>query len=168
MRNLFILGSILLIVLFTACGGDSTKGEDTAAEAASAKTQVSPQKKGLPTLPDVTMQLLIDSVDYIDYVFYELDFSMSLDNEQGVKYSLAKISGNPAELVDACKPIGRIFYQIKGRNAAEADLYFSQGCTYLVFMEDNAPVYANAMSDVGKTFLNNQFAAIMKGYQPIQ
>ena len=166
MRFLQIPGWGILTTLLLACGGEQpTQAEQPITPESEQKVS---QSKSLPTLPDATMQLLIDSVDYIDYVFYELDFSMSLDNEQGVKYSLAKISGSPAERVDACKPIGRIFYQIKGRNAAEADLYFSQGCTYLVFMEDNAPVYANEMSDVGKTFLNNQFAAIMKGYQPIQ
>jgi len=136
-------------------------------DSASAKTQ-EPANEGLPTLPNALMQSLVDSADYVDYLFYEMEFSMSMDNKQGVMYALSKIGEQPAVLNPSCKPIGRIFYQIKGRNAAEADLYFSQGCTYMVFMKDNVPVYANSMSEVGKQFLNNQFSAIMKNYQAIE
>jgi hypothetical protein len=160
----------LCFALFTlACGdrgNESTKGGGEEVSA-SAKT---PQAKGnsLPVIPNELMQSLVDSADYVDYLFYNMDFSMSMDNKQGIMYSIANIGEQPAEMSAACKPIGRIFYQIKGRNAAEADLYFSNGCTYLVFMKDNAPVYANSMSEVGVAFLNNQFAAIMKDYQPIE
>ncbi len=152
-----------------ACGGKGNDSADVGSEAVSASAKTS-QTDGnrLPVVPNELMQRLIDSTDYVDYLFYEMDFSMSMDNKQGIMYSIAKIGEQPAQMNAACKPIGRIFYQIKGRNAAEADLYFSQGCAYLIFMKDNAPIYANSMSEVGKAFLNNQFAAIMKDYQAVE
>ncbi|MFK8057431.1 MAG: hypothetical protein AB8F78_15000 [Saprospiraceae bacterium] len=161
--------SLLFTLLILACGGkDSAEGQDNVIEeSASAKTP-EPENGALPRIPNELMQALVDSADYVDYLFYEMDFSMSMDNKQGVMYALAKIGEAPAPINASCKPIGRIFYQIKGRNAAEADLYFSAGCTYLVFMKDNAPIYANSMSEVGKKFLNNQFGAIMKNYVPIE
>jgi len=163
--SLFLFSVLFLI----GCGGkDAASNQETVdADSASAKTSEK-KTEGMQTIPNELMQVLVDSTDYVDYLFYDMDFSMSMDNKQGIMYALAKIGDTPAQLNPACKPIGRMFFQIKGRNAAEADLYFSQGCTYLVFMKDNAPVYANSMSDVGKTFLNNQFGAIMKDYQAIE
>lgn len=168
-RYALIATFCLSIAFNTACNGNEKTPEQDSelVDSASAKTS-EPAKGGLPTIPNALMQTLVDSADYVDYLFYELEFSMSMDNKQGVMYALSKIGDASPTLNPACKPIGRIFYQIKGRNAAEADLYFSQGCTYLVFMENNVPVYANTMSDVGITFLNNQFAAIMKNYVPIE
>ena len=162
----FLLFATLVLL---ACNGKdrAPKNEE---EVVKMKVEEVPaaENVGLPMIPNALMQVLIDSTDYVDYLFYDMDFSMSMDNKQGVMYSLAKIGEKPAPLNATCKPIGRIFYQIKGRNAAEADLYFSKGCTYLVFMKENSPVYANSMSEVGKTFLNNQFSAIMKDYQTIE
>ena len=160
---------LLFALFFMACNGGETSAGQGSEVAGSASAKTPEQKEGqLPRVPNELMQNLVDSADYVDYLFYELEFSMSMDNKQGVMYAISKIGENSPNLNPSCKPIGRIFYQIKGRNAAEADLYFSQGCTYMVFMKDNVPVYANEMSDVGKTFLNNQFGAIMKNYIPIE
>jgi len=160
---------LILALSLIACNGKDSAIEN-GGDLASVPVEQAPAAKsvGLPRIPNSLMQVLIDSTDYVDYLFYDMDFSMSMDNKQGVMYSLAKIGEEPASISGTCKPIGRVFYQIKGRNAAEADLYFSKGCTYLIFMKDNSPVYGNSMSEVGKTFLNNQFAAIMQNYQAIE
>jgi len=166
-NHLYFLAFFML--LFVACNGTDTTAKQLESNADSAVAKTPETKPGeLPRIPNDLMQALVDSADYVDYLFYEMDFSMSMDNKQGVMYALAKIGDVAAPIKPSCKPIGRIFYQIKGRNAAEADLYFSQGCAYLVFMKDNKPVYANSMSEVGKKFLNNQFAAIMNNYVPVE
>jgi len=166
LSTVLFLFSVLFFTTCTSKQSDVEKSKEVEGTAVAKTTTAKAQ--GLPKIPNSLMQKLIDSTDYVDYLFYDMDFSMSMDNKQGVMYSLAKIGDEVAPVSPTCKPIGRIFYQIKGRNAAEADLYFSKDCTYLVFMKDNAPVYANRMSEVGKTFLNNQFSAIMQNYQAIE
>ena len=157
----------LTLFLFTAvfaCGSEQASTESTPVERAPAT-----EPEGFPRLQAEGMQLLLDSVDYIDYVFYELEFSMSMDNASGIQYALAQIGPEPALRKAGCKPIGRVFYQIKGRNAMAADMFFSQGCTYFEFIEGNKVVAANEMSAVGKEFLNNQFGQIMgEKYQRVE
>lgn len=151
-------GALLAASLLVACGQGDTSRAAGAAEPA-----------GPPRLPLTQMQRLVDSVDYVDYLFHELDFSMSLDDERGIKYALAQIGEEAARPAQGCQPIGRIFYQIEGRVAAQADLYFSAGCTYLAFVDDaGAVTHANEMSPVGEDFLNNQFAQLIDGYRPVQ
>jgi len=128
------ISSYLLFLFFTffilACGDKGNNTHQTGDEKASASAKTSQSKvNGLPVVPNELMQQLIDSSDYVDYLFYEMEFSMSMDNKQGIMYSIASIGEKAAEMNAACKPIGRIFFQIKGRNAAEADMYFSKGCT---------------------------------------
>ncbi len=147
--------------LLLACGGDEIPQAQTEQE------QIEPAASAVPMLPQELMQKLVDSVDYIDFVYYTYEFSMSMDNQRGIQYTLAMIGEEPAQRSATCKPIGRIFFQIAGRNAASAQLYFTEGCTYLEFLEDEQLAYANNISDVGKDFLNNQFSQLVQDYQAI-
>ena len=153
------LAACLSALLLAACGADGERASE----------QVAGAPPGPPRLPRAEMQRLVDSVDYVDYLFHELDFSMSLDDERGVRYALAQIGEEAAVPAATCKPIGRIFYQISGEVVAQADLYFSAGCTYVAFVDDaGAVTYVNEMSDVGEDFLNNQFAQLIDGYRPVE
>lgn len=155
---------LCLLSIVGACGSGDAPPTD-----ADATPPPAPASAEFPRLQPAQMQALVDSVDYIDYVFYELEFSMSMDNASGIQYALAQIGPESARRRPGCKPIGRVFYQIKGRNAMAADMFFSQGCTYFEFVEGNTVVAANEMSEVGKEFLNNQFGQIMgEGYQRVE
>ena len=154
----------LLTAACLACGGDAP-ADPAGGQVAGAPA---PAAAPLPRLPDAQMQRLVDSVDYIDYLFYEFEFSMSLDDDKGVKYAIAQIGAESAVPREACRPIGRVFYQISGRTAAEADLFFSPGCTYLTFFDASGEVaHVNAMSEVGKDFFNHQFAQLIDDYAPV-
>ena len=156
------LAAPLVLILCAVCGGPPPEAVESNAPPAGTTLDYA-------RLPDAEMQRLVDSVDYIDYLFYEFEFSMSLDEDKGIKYAIAQIGEDPATPRATCRPIGRVFYQISGRTAAEADLYFSPGCTYLTFLDDAGGVaYANAMSAVGKDFFNNQFAQLIDDYQPVR
>ena len=123
---------------------------------------------GIPIFPASRMQDLVDSVDHVDYLFYDLDFSMSMDQQPGINYAIATIGDTPAKLDANCKPIGRIFYEVQGRTAASAQLYFSPGCAYLSFVNDAGDIlYASEVSPVGKDFLNQQFGQIIPNYVPV-
>lgn len=148
---------LLLASLLVGCGDEATQ-----------RDVVPPGREAPGRLPDAEMQRLVDSVDYVDLLFHELAFSMSLDDAKAVQYAIAHIGERPADPAPGCAPIGRVFYQISGRAAAEADLYFSPGCTYLAFVDDAGAVeYANVLSDLGKEFYNNQFSRLIDGYTPV-
>ncbi len=145
---------VLLGVALVACGNGGGSGE--------AKTTRTPR------FPADQLTALLDSCDYVDLVFYELDFSMSMSDPRGVKYALAFIGQTSAIRADTCEAIGRMFYQIRGRNAAEADIFFSEGCTYLEFYEGGRVVYANAFSEAGLDFFNGQFERLLPNFTPLE
>ena len=154
--------------LLLAFGPLAACGTEEAAPVASAAPAAEAAVAATPRLPRAAVQRLVDSVDHVDYLFYDLEFSMSLDEERGIRYGLAQIDEHTTALAADCRPIGRVIYQIGGRIAAEADLYFAPGCTAFAFVgEDGAVAHVNAMSEVGKAFFNNQFAQLVDGHQPV-
>jgi len=150
MKLLQILSIALVGLLAMQCG-DSTTENTTPAPV----TQV--QADTFPSIPIPKLQDLWENCDYIDYVFYQLPISMSLDQDNSIKYALSHISSSGAPKKPECKSIGRVFYQVKGENQEEAELYFSEGCTFFVFLENGKPKYGNYMTPTGAQYLNNTF-----------
>lgn len=155
------LVAIPLLVGLAACQNPEKQNHERAAEPETSAPSTAAQPT-LPSIPLETVEYLWANCDYVDYVFYDLPISMSLDNQRSVQYVLQHISDAPAPLLPECKPIGRIFYQVKGENALMADLYFSQGCTYFVFLENDKPKYANYMTEKGVAYLNDNFKQAQK------
>ena len=90
---------------------------------------------------------------FIDYIFYDLPFSISQDNQPSIHANLKLISSGALDNLPLnCKPIGREFFQINGEIVHEADLYFSDGCYGYVFLKDGKPIYANKLTEAGMTF----------------
>lgn len=121
-----------------------------------AKEELSPV---IPGLPMEIMQSMIADCDFIDYIFYELPFSLSQGDDPAIKSSLSFIGKIPEdfrEIPPMCeKAIGRIFFQAKGETLAEADIYFSSGCFFYLFMKDNKPAYVTKISEAGINFYWN-------------
>ena len=156
---------LALSILITACGSNNSQEETTTttpapSEQAQKTPATTPDLEPLPSLPMVTLEYLWNNCDFIDYVFYELPISMSLDNQKTIQYVLGHIAEDPAPLRPQCKSIGRIFYQVDGENVLEADMYFSEGCTYLAFREGGEVKYANYMTQDGVNYLNNNFQQV--------
>jgi len=110
----------------------------------------------LPSIPPASMNQLFNEGTYIDYIFYNLPFSISQDDKPSIHSNLGLISrerlgGIPQD----CKPIGREFFHIGGTIAYEADIYFQDGCYGYVFLKDKKPVYANKVSEAGMKFYTN-------------
>lgn len=104
------------------------------------------------SIPDSTMQRLWNECDYIDFVFYNLSYSMSQDQQSDIRSTLRHVSRKPADTKPDCNPLGRIFFQIEGENAVQADIFFSPECRYFIFYKDNKKTYANAMTPAGIQF----------------
>jgi hypothetical protein len=146
----YLLSLLLAAALFSACGQDKkpeTQSPTPAAAAAPAAT--------LQSLPIERLEYLWENCDFIDYVFYTLPLSMSLDNKPSIQNALTHVASEPAPLLPQCKSIGRLFFVVKGENVEMAELYFSPGCTYYVWLKDDKPAYSNYMTPQGVQYLNN-------------
>lgn len=148
--NKIIPFCFLLIFALAACGdhaGKKTVENKTSAAVKSGKVI------SLPALPSEDMQRLYEECDYTDYIFHYLPFSISQGEKAAVIKNLSFISPDAAgEVTLTCKPMGREFFHIKGEIEYEADVYFEDGCQYIVFMKGNTPIYLNKISEAGKKF----------------
>ncbi len=107
----------------------------------------------LPPLTQAEVTKLYDKVDYIDYLFYNMPFSVSQNEKDGITTNISFITADPAKQVSsACKPIGRIFYDIKGNTYLTADIYFSKDCKFYVFLKDDKPFASALLNADGHNF----------------
>ncbi|MEK7254108.1 MAG: hypothetical protein AAB316_05140 [Bacteroidota bacterium] len=142
--HLLVIASFLLLF---ACQQE----KQAASQAPPAATQapVAAPAPALPSLPVATIEKLFNECDHIDYVFYELPISMSLDEKPSIQNALRFISDTPASRRPDCKGIGRILYHVKGDIALEGEIFFSGNCTYFIFLEKGKPTYGNLMTEDG-------------------
>lgn len=146
----FVLFFIIVSTLLSCRSGQ----KETEGSRQQAAAQQPAGEKLYPSLPLDTLQMLWDQCDYIDYVFYYKDFSVSQNQKTDIQASIRHISEEVPAIQPDCQPIGRVFYQVQGENRLEAELYFNQGCTYFIFYEDGKKTYANAMMPAGIQFFN--------------
>lgn len=145
---------ILAVFIITSCNTDRKKA--TTSEASQSQQAKQESKYSLSSLPQAEMLRLFQEATYIDYIFYDLPFSISQDNQPSIHANLKLISAEPLDYLPVnCKPIGREFFQISGDIAYEAELYFSDGCYGYVFLKDEKPLYGNKISEEGMKFYTN-------------
>jgi len=109
----------------------------------------------IPSLPVEIHTLLLNECDYIDYLFTKMDFSMSQNERPSIIENVRFIDlSKPLGQIPAdCKPIGRKFFQIKGKVVYEVDIYLTPKCKFYVFVDkQNKPMYANYMTESGVNF----------------
>lgn len=144
---------IISITLFSCQSGQQEPGANQQKQEQAA-TQQTADEKLYPSLPLDTLQMLWKQCDYIDYVFYYKDFSVSQNKSADIQGAVRYISEEVPVIQPNCQPIGRIFFQVQGENRLEADLHFSQGCTYFIFYENGKKTYANSIMPAGVQFFN--------------
>jgi hypothetical protein len=107
----------------------------------------------LPAIPKELKMKLLKECRFIDYIMHQLPISVSQSEEQAVMANVLFIDDTtPSSIPSTCKPIGRKFYQYADGSSVEADLYFSTGCVFYVFIEGGQPKYASNITDKGKNF----------------
>ncbi|MFK7935794.1 MAG: hypothetical protein AB8G22_19935 [Saprospiraceae bacterium] len=163
MNKLFT--TLLCSLFFFACGSDTKTENSSSTTPPTAAIVEEPLNELYPTLPLEKAERLFTETDYLDYVFYELPFSMNHSKEADIKNSIRYISTSPVtNRIPQCKSIGRIFYQAKGEIIGEAEFHFNNdvGCYYLIFMEENKPKYANLLTQTGVTNYSNLFSQVQQ------
>lgn len=110
----------------------------------------------LPPLPESAVKRLTSETTYIDYIFYDLPFSISQDDKPSISSNLNLISQEKmGPIAEGCKSIGREFFHINGNIEFEAEIYFQNGCYGYVFIDKEKPIYANKISPSGMKFYAN-------------
>ena len=115
-----------MLIGMIACGQSKSESNE---KNEIAKNQSSPPVVTLPSIPRDTLMKLFNTCDYVDYIFYELPFSMSYDNKQSIQSAFSWVSTQPASHNPSCKAIGRLIFQNQGNIMFEAELYFDDVCT---------------------------------------
>ncbi len=156
-----ILVVIGIMLVFTQC---NTKEQPSKQQATSAVSAQQSQGSGpqIPSIPKEIMIKLYQECDYTDYIFFDLPFSMSQDEQGSIRANLNYISIQPlGQIPPNCKAMGRQFFHINGEIVHEANVYYSDNCKFYVFVDGETPLYANMMSDEGITFFDSMIKQAM-------
>ncbi|MBK8699568.1 MAG: hypothetical protein IPN29_08500 [Saprospiraceae bacterium] len=141
-KKIFFTGCLFCLFFLSSCkqaGGNQTK-----------KTE---ESTFIAVLPEEMKQKMLMEVDYIDYIWHDLPFSVSQEEKEGINTNIKFIGPESVSQIPAhCKSIGRKTYNIKGNTYMTADVYFSPGCAFYVFLDGEKPIYANKMTAQGINF----------------
>ncbi len=153
-----ILWSCFLLVL-SSCGDTAKKGTPTSKEVPS-KSATSTTQAGLPSITLEEMQILYDQADYIDLIFYNMDFSMSVNDKGNVQRVITFVDKTQPNPNFTCPTMGRIIFQKNGEILIEADMHIDKECRHFVFFKDGKKVFANNISDQGMAYFNQIFSKV--------
>lgn len=135
-------------LLFFSCKPSGTKSNVTEEPKESAAIKY-------PALGNQEISTLYANAEKVDMIFYDLPISVNQDDAASAKNSVLYISPAPVEINNSCKALGRLSWISKGVIIKEADIYMDSLCNYFLFMVNNQPVAANAMSESGVYFFKN-------------
>jgi hypothetical protein len=142
-----LLLSLCCMFLLPACRESKPSPQEQAPQIVE-KTAVYPQPA-----PGI-LETLSTRITNVDYIFHNLPISMSLTEAGTIQTVMAHLSGLGAVPVNhGCKPIGRIFYVASGETVLTGDLYFSGDCRFVIFLEEEQPLFAVRLHEAGVAFL---------------
>lgn len=117
--------------------------------------EIQPSAAAYPALGNQEIANLYAIAEKSDMIFYNLPISVNQDDAKSAKNSVLYISPAPVKINNNCKSIGRLSWLAEGVIVKEADIYIDSLCHYFIFMENNKPVAANEMSQLGVDFFTN-------------
>lgn len=161
MRISFPSYIFLSCMLLTACSCKEKKVADDIPTAPVTEVQT----LSYPALTNAVITQLYADVEKVDIIFYDLPISVNQDDAPSAKNTALYISPASPVITKTCKPIARLSFISKGSIVHDADVYCDTGCQYLLFMKNNTPVAANAMTQGGIDFFNNIISQVSKTKQ---
>ena len=151
MKNIFLFIIVSLLSVFFSCGHSDNKTTTTATQQTAT---------ALPSISFEEMKEMYEQCDFIDFIFYQFDFSMSVNAKTNIQKIVGFVAPEIPTINPNCQPTGRIFFQKNGETMIEADMYFNDICQYFIFFKDGKQVYANSMSPQGKVYFNTVFSRV--------
>ncbi len=115
-----------------------------------------------PSVPKATMEMLWEKCTHIDYIFTDLPYSISVDDNQQSRAMLLHISTNPAVVDNNCPLTANVVYLASGEIVLEANLYYNKAnqCKYMVFLENGQPKYANYLTPDGLSYFDKLISSV--------
>ena len=116
-----------------------------------------------PAYPSISleeMKVLFDKCDYIDFIFYNMDFSMSVNDKGNVQRVITFIDKAQPPGDVTCPAMGRIVFQSDGEILSEADMHYDKECFHFVIYKDGKKAYTNKMTAQGRTYFQQMFAQV--------
>lgn len=138
-----IILQLLCLSIILSCGSSSKDKAESTNKTQPAISMV------LPSIPEAELKDLFVNCDFVDYIFYELPFSMSYDNPTTIQSALQWVSTNSEIPTSGCKALGRMLFQSKGEQIMEAELYVSDSCGHYIWYKNGKKTYANKMTNTG-------------------
>ncbi|MEO1435185.1 MAG: hypothetical protein AAFV80_06575, partial [Bacteroidota bacterium] len=147
--TLLTFGGILIVVLGLLFGLKALNKPSNQVTPPTNSQQ--PQTTGYPIPPIEYLNTLFNETDYIDYIFQETSFSLSVEEPESVKGNVRYLSVDPVTDY-ACAPfVGNIYFNREGAAFAEGEIYYSANCAFFILLDQNRQrQYACAMSPSGK------------------
>ena len=155
------MSRFLLILFFAAmlfsCNSSENNGEASNNESTTENSVSQQESIYLPSISMADLEFLWENCNQMDYIYYDLPISMSLDNPYSIQQSLRHVSDTPVSqnVKNNCKPISRVFFKNSGEDLMEAEIYFSNGCSFFVFFKEGKPAHSNYMTDAGVKYFND-------------
>jgi len=153
-RTFFAIVSFLSFFLYSCTSSSKADKQDVKSP--------DPAASPYPPLSNQDIVKLYSIAEKVDIIFYNLPMSVNQDDAASAKNTVLYISPAPAIMSHPCKPLGRLSWLSKGVIVQEADIYADTGCQYLIFMKDNHPVAANALSESGIQFFTQVLSQVQQ------
>ncbi|MEM6395979.1 MAG: hypothetical protein AAF741_06500 [Bacteroidota bacterium] len=118
-----------------------------------------------PSIPMDRLEYLWNNSNYMDVVFYQLPVSLNQSSQDQVRSTLMGVGQEVPYIDPTCQSVGRIFFQVAGENKETAEIYFQDGCTFYLWLDDGKPAFANLMTEAGVNFYNNIIQQVQGGGQ---
>lgn len=152
---------VIFFVFVTSCKQSADK---TASQKETPVQEKSSQ--GFRSIPQEMVMDIWNNVDLLDYIFHDLPFSMSQDQQASIRTNVSYIGREAQSVIPTgCKPMARQFYAKQGNIFLEADIYFSDNCRFYVFFVDGKAAYANKMSPEGVQFFSTMISKALNASQ---
>ncbi len=164
--------SVFLFFLFQACqqGRPVNNEQEVSEETQSRAPEENVQMGVYPSFSFDSLKYLWDHCDYMDVLYYNLPASMSMTDTNSIHQMLSIIAAAPApRRTDCGKALGRLFFQVDGENYAQADLFFSDNCKFLLFVDEHEKYrWGNLLTDRGVAYFQNSIRQIKGMSKDIQ
>lgn len=142
----------LVLILIVSCGEPKTAPSEQE-PVASAEEAVH------GTVPKDKIMQLYETADKVDVLFNDISVSLSQVTQQDVKGQISFLAPGEVPKKLNCSETAVIIYQSKGDIIADGRMYLRGDCHYVVFYEDNKPVYGAFLTDQAMEFYRKILAA---------
>ncbi|NNK89786.1 MAG: hypothetical protein HKO89_04195, partial [Saprospiraceae bacterium] len=131
-KNIFCIVFLLGLI---SCKPSPEKSGTVTQETVSQTSNQSQQ--GFKSIPQELVMDVWNNADLLDYIFHDLPFSMSQDQQASIRSNVSYIAREAQTVIPSgCKPMARQFFAKQGNIFLEADIYFDENCRFYVFYVD--------------------------------